>query len=324
MKKIRENKKAIFFSMLSLLLSSLFIVMYSHSLQVPVSNDIFIINTRVYLLDNYINTFEEYTKESINIVAYKTFEAMNREIADDGFFDSEEEVKTTFRECALNNNSILSSKCPGLEGSTLVDFLDRMVGQGRNIHINNNYTINSLSVSQETDHEHVDIILNITYFINDSYASWNITKILVINFPLKGIKDPYYYGNSNGNAERKMSFSPTYVGGTWDAALFTDLYNNGRYRLCRNCSSFLMRFANLTSESYCCGVESIVNASDVPAKDTSYVDRHYWANKQYSCVSGHYDGLYSISIAGLESTPYIDIESIIYYGIEDYKQEILC
>jgi len=324
LKKIKENKKAIFFSMLSLLLSSLFILLYSHSLQIPVSNEIFVINTRVYLLDNYLNTFEEYTKESLSIVSYKTFEAMNEDIADDGFIDSEEEVKIIFRECLLDNQTILTQRCNNLQGNTLIDFLDKMVSQGRNIHIRSNYTINNLSVAQETDHEHVDIILNITYTVNDSYASWNITKEIIVNLPLKGLRDPYYYGNSNGNINRKISFSPTYVGGTWDAALFVDIYNNGRYRLCRNCSSFLMKFANLTSESYCCGIESIVNASQVLAKYTSYVDHHYWTNKYYGCSGGFYVGLYSVNIAELESMPYMDIESIIYYGIEDYKQDILC
>ena len=136
-----------------------------------------------------------------------------------------------------------------------------------------------------------------------------------IIFSIEGFNDPLYFGNTGGDYNNTIRASNTSY---WDLAVLQQHIALRTYKYEPRAPSFLMRFENGTSGSFCCGMESIIYDSMPHKADRSYVDYCYFSDV---CDTGpdEYGRLYNVT--GITTAAYqfqIRAYHLDKYNVTDY------
>jgi hypothetical protein len=331
MKKASQEKlrrKAVLFSLISVLFSVLFITIFSQNFSTVIEDKIPGSNIRIKVMDTYVRNFEVYVRDSIKISSYNALNEITKyRDSHNGFFTNFDQFNATFHNCMMcgyvnctnqtsNNNCNMSTNYLGARLDTIVQL------SLQQLNINTTYSINSINIEQIYPFQ-VEVSVNISYNITDSsegfnYAKWNRRTIITQPVTIIGLLDPIGYINDTTNRYNRTIKRYTgicqYDRTCWNYTTTQEFYQGYEFRYNKNSTSFLQRYWNDYSISDCCGIETIIHPSEISNinLNNSYIDQYYW-NGTHTCENGNI--IMNITLDSDEV--HLDTGTALRYGLED-------
>lgn len=319
------KRKAVLFSLISVLFSVLFVTIFSQNFKTTYEDRIPGSNIRIKVMDTYVRNFETYLGDSIKISTYRTLDAItNIKHTERAFFTDEASFNTTFSECmkcGYTNCVARVTEC------NLQYYLEARLNNITNLsdeelNIKTTYKINSIKIEHESAFN-VRTTVNISYNVTDdseelNYARWNKNIIVEQSVSIIGLLDPI--GNINDGTNTYNRTIKEYTGtcqgdpSCWDPTNTEEFYEDMSFTLAKDRGiSFLQRYWNDTTPSKY-GIETIIHPTELPSPDgnNSFIDRRYW-NNTFTC---NYNPGMSISIYVLDGEYVsLDSNSSSWYGL---------
>jgi len=304
-------KKSMFFTLIGIMLVTLFIVSYSVYVQYRYNNKMDVIETRVNTMNDFINSVEKDLERALYISSFRALVSLTNYISSNGTFL--EDVESAFERILLNGTIVNESVEYLMYNQTMTDWVNRIIRLGRNIDIITQINISNVTITQR-DAWHVTVGINVNISIEDlkHIAQWERKSRIEALVDIDGLEDPVYTIMTNGTLMRTIRRTNFSV---WDYNAFKTHFTNRTYRAYNGAPSFLMRMeGNLGASPY--GIETLVDTNELKTykddyefKNRSSVDYLYWGNKSdilYEIVNLTQEGYYDFRL---------DDEHVISYNV---------
>lgn len=288
------NKKAMFFTFIAIFMVSILVLAFTSDTYITFKNRIPVVKHRVQLANDYVRNIKSiYLKRALYATGYRALYALAMDINKSGYFASETEFKDNFKTAVLNA-TIRGSESDTLKGRTMIDTLNLLENMSWDAyHINTSFEkdIDKISLTVFQDNQtgpwKVGVNMSISYFVDAGLAEWNMSEVVQAVFSITGLDDPLYLVGTSGEFTNYINQTDFEV---WGIENLRAHIINRTYKYDTEAPDFLTRFYGDTSNSECCGIESIVYPY-VAGFDQgrSFVDCAYWGG-----VCG-FGALYNIS-----------------------------
>jgi hypothetical protein len=274
-KKKVKNKKAMFFTIISIIILSIFILSYGiYSLSKNRSS----INRRIETMNSFVYSVEQDIPRQLYITGFRVIFLSEKKIIENGAPINN--FSNILKE-AFYNGTINGEPQPLMAGATLNDLKNQLSNISKIMNLNG--TINPLKITiNQEDPWNVKINMETEIYINDlgNLASWNNTKNFTTYIPIENFEDPFYRLYSGGIAFNKIYRTPyhPFVHGS-DVSNLTKHVEGFYYINSSIAPSFIDRLeGRIVSSPY--GIESLIDSQKlsnlgIPIKDTSIVDYLY-------------------------------------------------
>lgn len=309
--KMVLNKRGMFFTLLAIVLVSVFIVSYT-----IVSNlsERKIVQKRVDTLSDFVSLSEEDLSRKIYISGYRIIFLLEKEILETGEFI--DDVDSSFQE-AFFNGSLGGVQQDLMTGATLSDILYYpefgLVEKAAKINADVDLANPTISVSQE-DPWNVKIVFTADIFIEDKsdLALWNKTLTVVSYVPIQNFGDPFYAVNTNSLVFNNFTKTPysSFVSGS-DVSNLLQHATSSYYFASTNAPSFLNRLEG-SSVADANGIESLVNLAELSSKGISVQQKSV---VDYIYFSSSNPGSCTVSPAGMPSWFRLDSNHTSVYQV---------
>jgi len=286
--KILANKKAIFYTILSILFVGLAVfVLTSDNDSYSESKEFTVIATRVNTMNDFTEDMSDDLERAVYITGIRSLNAVIGYIIDEGKFVDHADVR--FKE-AFVNGTVYGKKQPLMENSTFPDWQNRVKEQGSKKGIAMSITMKNLTILHVSPWDlniTGNFIVNVTDTANT--AKWSRIVKSTTQISVVGFEDPAYVIGSFGrvaNVVRKTPFYGQFTTGSGASFNPANLLNHtleGYYINNSRAPSFLMRLENNYSASKY-GIESLVNLIKVqnqglPVETKDIVGYIYWSSQ---------------------------------------------
>ncbi|MFA5856025.1 MAG: hypothetical protein WC867_01605 [Candidatus Pacearchaeota archaeon] len=270
-----KNKKGMFFTIISIIILSIFVLGYGiYSLSENQTS----INRRIETMNSFVYSVEQDLPRQLYITGFRVIFLSEKRIIETGVPITN--FSNTFME-AFYNGTINGEIQPLMAGATIGDLKNQLSNISRIMNLNGTFNPKRIIVSQE-DSWNIKINMETELYINDlgNLASWNNTKNFTTYIPIENFEDPLYRLYSAGIAFNKIYRSPyqPFVNGN-DVSNLTKHVEGFYYINSTISPSFIDRLeGRIVSSPY--GIESLVDSQKlssqgIPIKDTSVVDYLY-------------------------------------------------
>lgn len=305
--KKQFGKKGIFFTLISIMIVSLFLLFYSAQKDLAIKEHGDIAKSRITSTNKFANSIEEvYLERVIKALGQKALNATIKNIISTGVF--RENISFDMQQIIMAGTikDLSETADPtdpnmtldDMVGFTLIEWLDNLTIITREeLNLISEYFVNGIYIKQVTPWI-VEITLDINYSINSSkvVAFQRQHVIVSANFTILNYTDPYiavhtYIEDDNGEQIEEQVFrriikvsdpDPIFNSetgelgpGSREKEWFKEFVTNGSYLSEKNSApSFLMRLENNTNASDCCGIISMAQAGwptvEGPFEGTEY------------------------------------------------------
>ena len=295
-RKIIWRKKGIFFTFIAITIIAIYILVFTPRADISLQKDTTAIKKRISSVDNYVSDLQNrYFEAVLKANSYKTMLSlifyMNSTKSYIKNFDA------AFYEVSLNGtignvpiDSITGKKI--MENNTLSNWTNRIINTSRDtLNVNTTITINNVSISQ-TKPWLLESRASINFTIKSNVAEWKKSAIVTTTISIEGLYDPAYLVNTNGLYANQIKKSSVEFN-QWNLTRVREHLRNGTYVHWESSDapSFLMRSVNDTTNSSCCGIESLANPNKLVPSDQidSYADYLLWNHTYNTRCSGLYN-----------------------------------
>jgi len=288
----KMNKRGIFFTLVSIVLISLFLVTVVIMTSVGEDDSV---QKRVKTLDAFVSAQEENLPREMFVSGYRTLFLIEQRITDTGGYVSD--INGIFNE-AFFNESFMG--VPGGNDSLLYEtsfqnITIRINERANLINANVSMTNPSLSVTQD-DPWNVKMILDFDFYVEDfgGDVSWNRSMQVVSYIPIETFNDPFYIIGTAGLVGNKFVKNP--YSSFESTSNLSDHIDKGYYVESSLAPNFLARLVGDSSASANYGIESIVDldrldAQNVPITEKSTIDHTYFSNTAHTYCTVSESGL---------------------------------
>jgi hypothetical protein len=284
---LRFGRKGIFFTFIAVMIISVFIIIYTPPADVSVRKDMHAVDSRIELLNTYINDLETFYFETVaKATAHKTIFSLILYMNSTGSFiaDIDRSYEEVFINGTINGVSIDSfTGAKIMENSSLSNWTKLIIDTASDtFNANTSIKINKITANQSRPWN-LDSTIIMDLHVDSDVASWDKKNVsITVTNSIEGFPDPYYLVNTNG-AYHNNIISSGVVFNKWNISQVREHLRNGTYVYWQNSDapSFLMRFSNDMGNSSCCGIESLVDPGRVTPSDRieSYVDYLFWTGR---------------------------------------------
>ncbi len=301
------NKRGIFFTLLSILIISLFFLSYSAHQS---SDEMQSLQKRVETMNTFLFSLEKDVSRQIFISGFRGLLSLSFYITSSGNFL--DDASKSLEE-ALVNGTVNDEKMSLMEGFTLEDWNARIKDLADKQNLIVNYTIESVSVTQG-DPWNVEINVGIHLIVRDegNLALFDKKETISTKIPIENFEDSLYLIETNGLIVNKIQKSPytDFVSGN-DVSNLSLHSENSYYIESSDAPSFLDRLEGKTT-SNTNGIESLVNLpkfaeQGVTIKEKSVVDHIYFSDNNPT----------SYQIQGMPSWFRIDVDHLDVYNVSN-------
>ncbi|MCK5283739.1 MAG: hypothetical protein KAK00_10140 [Nanoarchaeota archaeon] len=284
---IKKNKKAAFFTIISIVLVTSLIFFYTSSQKYSLEEQSKVIEIRILTMDSFIEDIEHDIERGLYISSMRSLIGMAEFMTKNGSFIPG--FPASFNEIMLNG-TIKGSIINITENATFGNWTKKIVDIGKKLNIDVEFSDLYLTPFHEDPwNVKVNVFGRINLTDRKEVASWcrdlNVTTTInIIDF-----EDPIYTVTSAGKLINKVIKSniTDFVSGN-DASNLITHANNSWYIASNFSPSFLMRFAgNLSPSPH--GIESVVNvdnlqiiAPEIYKASSSSIDYIYLGNSSIS------------------------------------------
>lgn len=224
------NRKAILFTSMALMISALLTIMFGAYQITPVDERVGLDTLQIRSGNQHIITLIAYIKTTLSTSTYSALQGMIEYIwinnEDDFFFDDEEDIKASFKECILYatlNNS--NDPCPFMENQTITNFLQRLINlTNKELSVETNITIIDIWIEQQNPFS-VYTYMNLSFFVKSKKLFWNRTELLRVSTTIEGLKDPLYFKGGVYNSTFKESLTKIF-----NRTTFEKFVNESEYK----------------------------------------------------------------------------------------------
>ncbi len=291
--KKRWNKKGMFFTIAAIALGIILLVSFRSTNTSELQDDVSVVEVRISTMNNFIKDVEQDLEKGLRISSFRAFASMNEFVASNGSFIGD--VDAGFSELMLNG-SLLGTDPSLMQDSTFIDWADKIEVQAQKLDIDVEFIIADVQISQD-DPWTIQVTSQVNFTVNDSKgtSSWQRSKSISTNIPIKDFEDPLYLVNSDGKITNTIDPSP--IIDFVDNGDMTNLMlhaNNSYYIISQSAPSYLKRLEGDLSNSSA-GIESLVNVADFEAQGISALDR--------SIVDYIYFGIQATTNYRINNTP---------------------
>ncbi len=275
--KMDMNKKGMFFTIIVLVLLSLFLVTYTFYSDVKNRDPI---QKRITTMDNFLFSIEKDLPRQLYISGFRTIFLVEKQILETGRYNSN--IDSTFQE-AFFEGEINDIPQEIMIGATFNDISNNIQEKAKKLNINITMTNPNLTITQ-TDPWNVKVSLRTSLFMEDNndLATWNKTQVFEAFIPIEDFEDPFYTINTQGLVINKIRESPFEV--FVDGSNVSNLLNHSLesyYIESDTAPGFLDRLQGVTAANQN-GIESLVNlqklsSQGINVKSKSAVDYIYFS-----------------------------------------------
>lgn len=291
-KIIRKNsfaKKAVVFSMISFLISTLFISIFlrQDSASIDFLADSNVI--RITNLNDFINSYDLYIQDAmvistISVLNNLTDQITNESISQGTLSNPEEYIPR----CLIG-----AADCQGMNSfDSLLDSFEELAEDLLGITASHSIIEDSVSLEQNS-HFYLEVSMQVNYtLIDPNFAYWSKLKFYKVLVPIVGLKDPLYEWNKdylNKSSKSRIIVDSDFYG-SMNATEFKNFVYNQTYITSSNSPSYLQRLSNLPTKSSDSGIESVLLPSDInntyPINEInrSYADYQIFSLDKWSCA----------------------------------------
>ncbi|MBI2547731.1 hypothetical protein HYW21_00100 [Candidatus Woesearchaeota archaeon] len=310
MKKIHQNKRGMFFTIIAVLLIGLAVFAVTIRTQYSLRERAYVIETRVLTMNSFIKDVNRDLERALYIASFRSFLALQAYTSQNQTYLSN--TQEAFTELVMNG-TLFGDPMLFINDSHLTRWLEAINQEGNEIGVNISFSNINVTLYQE-DPWFVTVDLNISFTVVDTkgLAQWEVNTSTKTQINITDFDDPIYSIKSEGTEFNRIVKSPinVFVIGN-DTSPLMEHISKGYYIATNISPSFLMRFEyNLTPSPY--GIESLVAVANISEirfiKNRTIVDFYYW------------NGVEPSPIYRINQTPdwvLIDNESgrLNYYGI---------
>jgi hypothetical protein len=275
------NKRAIFFTLIAVLLSAILI------LSIPIlqkTNETKGIHERIKVtsMDQFISDLEADYERELRITGFRALLGAQEYVAleDAPISDAQDALKSAFMNGTIGNRSLSI-----LTASTFAEWLLRIRTEAAKVQLDLNMSPINISFYQESPWTvTVHATYAVTLFDSANTTSWDFNLSDSVPIPIEGMEDPLftlYTSNLVSRQVNKTTHEGSYTTPN-SAANLMDHTRKGMYRENPMAPSYMMRFENnLSASPY--GIESLINLPEfelqgVPIFDRTIVDYLYFSN----------------------------------------------
>jgi len=297
------NKKAFFFTLISLLILTIFIVMFSNSQTVLPDTTLYSERAQIEIATSFTRDLREvYLERALRASSYRAMLAIEDYVNTTGPID---DYEYRFQELLLNG-TLYGVKAPRLDSYTMPNWSKRIVTIASDeFRIDSNISFYAVSVYQESPWL-LNFAADVNMITNYSGIVFNMGGSILTNQSLIGFNDPLFINN---RLKRQITVDDP---GQWNATMITYQILNKTFRHSSMAPNYLMRLENDTHASVCCGMVSLLNGT---LGNYSYIDYLYF-NKTDWCPNA----LFNISDVWDDYRSHgfkIDGPHLFWYGFHD-------
>jgi len=340
------KKKGIMFTFVSLMMAAFFITLFSSPIDLPLDAAAGTISFRISLIDRFKQSWEDYAGNALRVSSHRALDGLSQHMRNvrtgpggdmsKPFFSSASEFARMFEECLVDGNitrPILQPDpfaCPGMgspDNATLTDWLNEISRISlTELGINTTFIIRNVSIYQKFPF-HVFVELNVSYTIQDTFATIarNITLIELV--PIGGVTDPLASGilQSGDNVRDIIDTNIT----SWSAGNLSNFVESLQFRYNNDGPAFLGRYTRNLSGSSCCGIETVLS-DDLDSlgnsyENSSYVDYLYFIDQLAGrSIFACNDTFTVINFPILENVVFLDQLHLAAFNVSSDQWRISC
>lgn len=315
------SKKAFFFTFIALLLTTIFIVLFSSNPALSPRPTIYSDKAKIEVINSITKDLKDVFLPRVMLSSSKiALGILIQHISDNSMPIDDINLRA---EELLLNGTLYGAYYPVMANHTLNNW-SRKISKITKEHfrIITNITFINIRVYQ-TDPWKVTFAAEVIIKNNYSDTIYDIQDEILSNISIIGYNDPLFLIHSQN---RSIIRAATV---TWNLSETINHIANNTFTYFNRAPSFIMRMENDTGASSCCGIESILNSS-FGNYNYSYIDYLFW-NQTYSCgKSGKYGKLFNVTAIGAMPSGtglFVKFDPVHYpyYGITyDEKDEDIC
>ncbi len=273
-----KNKKGIFFTILVLVILTLFFLSYSFLSGFQERKTI---QKRIETMNSFLFSIEENLQRQLFISGYRIIFLMEQRIIEKS--DYIDDVETSFPEAFFNGTieNVSNSEVQTLmTGAKFSDIENDIKNKANKINTDIILKNPSISISQEDPwNVKVTFVVNLTMRDISNLALWNKTEIINAYIPVEGFQDPTYFIE-----ELQSVIINKTIYTTFDASNLQAHAQNTYYINNTGAPSFLDRLEGNINIANHNGIESLA-VPLLPANGVSIVDYEYFQSIQGSTLS---------------------------------------
>ena len=301
--KIHLGKKAVFFTLISIMIIIMFIFYFRIQIDIPMKQKTLVVKERVTSLNDFVRSFEQiYMPRALYAISHRALGSIALYLNDtntnrlpaDKIFSSN--ISSDFQSAVISGEMSNGDPLLGMGENTMLIWLEKLTNVSRKeMNIEIAFTVNGITLEQdyETGPWRARAQMDISYWVkSEGVANWtrNNTRINT-TFEVSGFMDPYLAVMSDGVLNRMFNITNVTADRINDMDQFKSLVLGGAY-IFENTTApnFLYRFEGNLSNSSCCGIESFVipeqvypgAAGDADIYGVSNVDFEFWSEKCFN------------------------------------------
>ncbi|MFH1133041.1 MAG: hypothetical protein V1735_00975 [Nanoarchaeota archaeon] len=299
---MRLLKRGIFFTLISLMVVSLLIVIYGSTSR---SNPIGVFSTqaesehaRVAQADRFVQYLSSsYLEQIVRATSYRSLLALTNYINDNGIFvtNADAALQEAIRMASVNGVPL-----PEMDDNTLDDRLDELEVEARHgLLLNLSFTVLDVRFYQDntTGPWQLGVNATINFTVDAELAQWNKTAAIVTRMDITGLEDPYWSAHTDGAFSHIIRPANVSV---WDKSMLQGHIRNQTYAESQVAPSFFMRLMDDSGASDCCGIEAIIDFEALPPPlpvryNMSYVDYCYFGQLCPGSIPNVNQSLFSVA-----------------------------
>lgn len=304
----RNNKKGIFYLLLSSLFITVMIIVFLTYKEYSYTDKQKVTETRIMTINDFIRSIETDSKRVIYISGFRSLIALEDYVARSGnyTFNNTEEL---FR-VAFYNGTVNGTQVDVLKDSTYSVYLSKLriiasaIGLDINIIVPN---ITGITLYQESPWQ---VIVNVTVQVNLSdqkgLARWDFDKTYSANVSIISIRDPIYSVATHGLAPNPIRISniTDYVDDSTNDTTNLIIHVNNSYYAANNQSpNFIMRLKGNFSNSVCCGIESFVYLPRLSDQGLTINNSRSIIDYIYFSTNDTITSYYNVTVCNVQNMP---------------------
>ena len=271
MRKLLDDKKAIFYLLVSSIFIAVMIVVFLAYKEYAYTDKQKVVETRIRTINDFIKSMDTDSERVIFISGFRSLIALEDYVARTGhYLDNSAEY---FR-LAFYNGTVNGTRVDLLVNSSYYDYLVKLriiAGRmGMSIDVN----VTNITLYQESPWS---ITVNVTAQINltdqKGLARWDFSKVYNTSVSILSIRDPVYSVATSGRVPNTIRITniTDFVASDNDTSNLMFHISYSYYNASALAPNFLMRLeGRLNESSACCGIESFVNVPDLRTQGVVY------------------------------------------------------
>ena len=303
-----KNKRAVFFTLIAVLMVSLFVLAYKSTSTETTVNKVPIVQERIQTANNLLNSMHNvYINEMMEVSLKNAFYGYYDYIMIHGKDINEDIMKKHV--ISLMTTGYIAGDSTLYNPYNLTYLMDKVVyNVNESMIMNMTYEYDAADISIYQDYEtgpwFVGVNASFDLFLDAYAANWTTSKDYSTYIYINNLTDPYHSFNTKNASgdyiERKIKPSSQLY---WNYNTFTSFVKNKQYYPNNNSPSFFGRLINSSLGSDCCGIETYISEDNLYKRGGTLGG---YLNQSFSDVcyfneitTGDFCGGYKMIIEGL-------------------------